>query len=73
MPLITRATVVLPAPLAPRRATTSPGATVKLTSLMARKWPYPAETPSRVSNGGPADGARMRSAALTTSSQPVPR
>ena len=39
MPLMTRAAVVLPAPLVPSRATTSPRWTTRSMSESALKWP----------------------------------
>ena len=50
-PLATRATVVLPTPLAPRSATASPGPIVSDTPKRAWKLPYPATT-SRSSSTG---------------------
>ena len=45
IPLIDRAVVVLPAPLTPSRATTSPAATSNDTSCSARNAPYRAAMP----------------------------
>ena len=73
MPLIVRATVVLPEPLAPSKVTTSPGLMVKLTLVRARKCPYPADTPARVSKGAASVVAPARVSPAAISPPPVPR
>ncbi len=72
IPLIVLAVVVLPAPFAPSRASTSPSATVNETSCRARNAPYWAAIPLTSSSG--RSWLRARSRAWRTSAPPeVPR
>ena len=48
-----RSMVVLPAPLAPTTATTSPAPTASVTEWSARRSPWPASTPDSSSSDGP--------------------
>src|SRR6266511_1061227 len=57
MPLMARAAVVLPAPLAPSRVTISPRRTSRLTPWSARTAPYLTATPSTRSSGSPTGAA----------------
>src|SRR6478609_3652845 len=51
-PVMVRSRVVLPAPLAPSTAVTSPLGAVKLTSCRARTGPYDVESPRTSSTSG---------------------
>src|SRR5215207_9669494 len=71
MPMIDFKVVVLPAPLRPRRVTTSPGATSKL--MPCRTWdsPYHASR-SRTARSGALDGARTMRCASAASGMHAP-
>jgi hypothetical protein len=63
-PTAARRVVVLPAPLGPKSATTSPGQTFSDTSRMAERSPYPAVTRSSARTGSLEPGRRRTFTAL---------